>query len=107
MLFPLQVLADVFDAPVYTLHLSESSCLGSAYRALHGITRTHTLTLTMSFSLIGGSLLGLVAEGGVSFCEAVRDGAEPQLVATPHPSAAQVHSAMNTHTYTTIYMQIG
>ncbi|KAM6953860.1 xylulose kinase [Aplochiton taeniatus] len=32
----LQVLSDVFDAPVYTLDVANSSCLGGAYRALHG-----------------------------------------------------------------------
>lgn len=68
----LQVLADVFDTSVYALHLSDSTCLGSAYRALHG----------------------LVAESGVSFWETVREGAEPQLVATPHPAARQVYGPM-------------
>lgn len=33
-----QVLSDVFNAPVYTIDLSDSACLGSAYRALHGNT---------------------------------------------------------------------
>nr|XP_039267445.1 xylulose kinase-like [Styela clava] len=32
----LQVLADVFGAPVYTLDTSNSACLGCAYRAKHG-----------------------------------------------------------------------
>lgn len=31
-----QVLSDVFNAPVYAIDLSNSACLGSAYRALHG-----------------------------------------------------------------------
>lgn len=35
-----QVLSDVFNAPVYTIDLSNSTCLGSAYRALHGNTLT-------------------------------------------------------------------
>lgn len=35
-----QVLSDVFNAPVYTMDLSNSTCLGSAYRALHGNTHT-------------------------------------------------------------------
>lgn len=34
--FVRQVLSDVFDAPVYTTDVSDSACLGSAYRALHG-----------------------------------------------------------------------
>uniref|UniRef100_A0A4W6EZG7 Xylulose kinase n=1 Tax=Lates calcarifer TaxID=8187 RepID=A0A4W6EZG7_LATCA len=60
----LQVLSDVFNAPVYTIDLSNSTCLGSAYRALHG----------------------LVAESGVSFFDVVKKAPEPRLVATPHPT---------------------
>ncbi|KAK4294400.1 hypothetical protein Pmani_032982 [Petrolisthes manimaculis] len=33
----LQVLADVFNATVYTLDVANSACLGSAYRAKHGL----------------------------------------------------------------------
>ncbi|XP_045898336.1 xylulose kinase-like, partial [Micropterus dolomieu] len=66
----LQVLSDVFNAPVYTIDLSNSACLGSAYRALHG----------------------LVAESGVSFLDVVKNAPEPQLVATPDPSAPEVHT---------------
>uniref|UniRef100_A0A1A8BZH4 Xylulose kinase n=1 Tax=Nothobranchius kadleci TaxID=1051664 RepID=A0A1A8BZH4_NOTKA len=68
----LQVLADVFSAPVYTMDLSNSACLGSAYRALHG----------------------LVAESGVSFFDVVKKAPEPQLVATPDPAATQVYDQM-------------
>ncbi|XP_076577627.1 xylulose kinase isoform X1 [Chaetodon auriga] len=68
----LQVLSDVFNAPVYTIDLSNSACLGSAYRALHG----------------------LVAESGVSFFDAMKKAPEPQLVATPHPSAQEVYDQM-------------
>uniref|UniRef100_UPI0037E85DEA xylulose kinase n=1 Tax=Semicossyphus pulcher TaxID=241346 RepID=UPI0037E85DEA len=68
----LQVLSDVFDAPVFTIDLSSSACLGSAYRALHG----------------------LVAESGVPFFEVVKNAPEPQLVATPHPAAQEVYKQM-------------
>lgn len=68
----LQVLSDVFNAPVYTIDLSNSACLGSAHRALHG----------------------LVAESGVSFFDVVKKAPEPQLVATPHPAAQQVYDQM-------------
>ncbi|XP_071370811.1 xylulose kinase-like [Centroberyx affinis] len=64
----LQVLSDVFNAPVFTIDVSNSSCLGSAYRALHG----------------------LVAESGVSFSEAVRNAPEPQLAVTPNPAAQEL-----------------
>ena len=32
----LQVLADVFQAPVYTLDCKDSACVGAAIRAYHG-----------------------------------------------------------------------
>uniref|UniRef100_A0A8D0HTJ6 Xylulose kinase n=1 Tax=Sphenodon punctatus TaxID=8508 RepID=A0A8D0HTJ6_SPHPU len=32
----LQVLSDVFNAPVYTIDTANSACLGCAYRAIHG-----------------------------------------------------------------------
>ncbi|CAN9506215.1 unnamed protein product [Ophioblennius macclurei] len=65
----LQVLSDVFNAPVYTLDISNSACLGSAYRALHGP----------------------LADSGVSFSEAVKKAPDPQLVVTPNPAAQQVY----------------
>uniref|UniRef100_A0A3P9HE44 Xylulose kinase n=1 Tax=Oryzias latipes TaxID=8090 RepID=A0A3P9HE44_ORYLA len=68
----LQVLSDVFNAPVYSIDLSDSACLGSAYRALHG----------------------LLAESGVSFLDAVKKAPEPQLVVRPHPTAKQVYDHM-------------
>ncbi|XP_071517500.1 xylulose kinase-like [Panulirus ornatus] len=33
----LQVLADVFNTPVYTMEIANSACLGCAYRAKHGL----------------------------------------------------------------------
>ncbi|XP_068199566.1 xylulose kinase isoform X2 [Antennarius striatus] len=68
----LQVLSDVFNAPVYTIDLSNSACLGSAYRALHG----------------------LAAESGLSFFDAVKKASNPQLAATPHPTAQEVYAPM-------------
>uniref|UniRef100_A0AAR2IQK5 Xylulose kinase n=1 Tax=Pygocentrus nattereri TaxID=42514 RepID=A0AAR2IQK5_PYGNA len=32
----LQVLSDIFNAPVYTIDVANSACLGCAYRAVHG-----------------------------------------------------------------------
>ncbi|KAF0028643.1 hypothetical protein F2P81_019730 [Scophthalmus maximus] len=37
-----EVLSDVFNTPVFTMDLSNSACLGSAYRAVHGTTGTDT-----------------------------------------------------------------
>ncbi|XP_072235025.1 xylulose kinase [Leuresthes tenuis] len=68
----LQVLSDVFGVPVYTIDVSNSACLGSAYRALHGV----------------------LAESGVSFFEAVKNAPEPQLAVTPNPAAKQVYDQM-------------
>uniref|UniRef100_A0A3Q1EFN6 Xylulose kinase n=1 Tax=Acanthochromis polyacanthus TaxID=80966 RepID=A0A3Q1EFN6_9TELE len=74
----LQVLSDVFNAPVFTIDLSDSACLGSAYRALHG----------------------LVADSGVSFLDVVKNAPEPQRATTPHTSAKQVHTHRRTQTHT-------
>ncbi|KAF7648278.1 hypothetical protein LDENG_00159480, partial [Lucifuga dentata] len=63
------VLSDVFNAPVYTIDLSNSACLGSAYRAVHG----------------------LVAESGVSFSDVVKTAPEPRRAATPDPRAREVY----------------
>ncbi|XP_068437442.1 xylulose kinase [Clinocottus analis] len=68
----LQVLSDVFNAPVYSIDLSDSACLGSAYRALHG----------------------LVSESVASFFDVVKKAPEAQLVAKPHPAAQQVYDQM-------------
>ncbi|XP_047185763.1 xylulose kinase isoform X4 [Scophthalmus maximus] len=68
----LQVLSDVFNTPVFTMDLSNSACLGSAYRAVHG----------------------LVAESGVSFFDVMKNSPEPQLVASPHPAAQEVYAPM-------------
>uniref|UniRef100_A0A4W6FWP3 Xylulose kinase n=1 Tax=Lates calcarifer TaxID=8187 RepID=A0A4W6FWP3_LATCA len=50
----LQVLSDVFNAPVYTIDLSNSTCLGSAYRALHAETNNQC-------SAVGGLIPGSTA----------------------------------------------
>uniref|UniRef100_A0A8C1W8I5 Xylulose kinase n=1 Tax=Cyprinus carpio TaxID=7962 RepID=A0A8C1W8I5_CYPCA len=59
----LQVLSDVFNAPVYTIDVTDSACLGCAYRALHA----------------------LEAGTGASFTEMLRNAPEPQLAARPTP----------------------
>uniref|UniRef100_A0A672MNQ4 Xylulose kinase n=1 Tax=Sinocyclocheilus grahami TaxID=75366 RepID=A0A672MNQ4_SINGR len=64
----LQVLSDVFSAPVYTIDVTNSACLGCAYRALHG----------------------LEADAGASFTETLRNAPEPQLAVRPAPGAQEV-----------------
>ncbi|XP_059018048.1 xylulose kinase isoform X1 [Mustela lutreola] len=65
----LQVLADVFGAPVYVTDTANSACVGSAYRAFHG----------------------LAAGTDVSFSEVVKLAPNPRLAATPTPGASQVY----------------
>ncbi|XP_059123153.1 xylulose kinase isoform X1 [Peromyscus eremicus] len=68
----LQVLADVFGAPVYVIDTTSSACVGSAYRAFHG--------------LAGGT--------SVAFSEVVKSAPHPSLAATPSPGASQVYEAL-------------
>ncbi|XP_073887801.1 xylulose kinase isoform X14 [Macaca fascicularis] len=63
----LQVLADVFGAPVYVIDTANSACVGSAYRAFHG--------------LAGGR--------DVPFSEVVKLAPNPRLAATPSLGASQ------------------
>lgn len=65
----LQVLADVFGAPVYTIDIANSACLGCAYRAKHG----------------------LLAETGSSFSDVIRQAHEPKLIARPAAGAEQIY----------------
>ncbi|CAL8294596.1 unnamed protein product [Lota lota] len=69
----LQVLSDVFNAPVYTTDVANSACLGSAYRALHGLESV---------------------ESGVPFSDVVKNAMEPQLAVTPNPRAKEVYNQM-------------
>nr|XP_040145960.1 xylulose kinase isoform X3 [Ictidomys tridecemlineatus] len=62
----LQVLADVFGAPVYVIDTANSACVGSAYRAFHG-------------------------GKDVPFTEVVKLAPNPRLAATPSPGASQEH----------------
>uniref|UniRef100_A0A8B9VAF6 Xylulose kinase n=2 Tax=Anas TaxID=8835 RepID=A0A8B9VAF6_9AVES len=65
----LQVLSDVFNAPVYTIDTANSACLGSAYRAIHG----------------------LVAETNVSLADVVKLAPEPRLAVTPTTGAEELY----------------
>ncbi|XP_077364478.1 xylulose kinase-like [Festucalex cinctus] len=68
----LQVLCDVFNAPVYTIDVPNSACLGSAYRALHGA----------------------LDQSGVSFFDVTKKAPEARLAATPQPDAQQVYNEL-------------
>ncbi|XP_063003489.1 xylulose kinase [Elgaria multicarinata webbii] len=68
----LQVLSDVFSAPVYTIDTANSACLGSAYRAIHGLR----------------------AETSVSLADVVKLAPGPRLVATPTVGVAQVYQPL-------------
>lgn len=66
----IQVLADVFNAPVYIQEFRNSACLGSAYRAKHGLIKTS------------------------SFAEIVEIGPEFQLAANPMKDASEIYNVM-------------
>ncbi|XP_044532258.1 xylulose kinase [Gracilinanus agilis] len=68
----LQVLSDVFNAPVYTIETANSACLGCAYRAIHGLA-------------IGEK---------ASFTDVVKLAPEPRLAAVPTAGAAQVYGPL-------------
>uniref|UniRef100_A0A674AT73 Xylulose kinase n=1 Tax=Salmo trutta TaxID=8032 RepID=A0A674AT73_SALTR len=57
-----QVLSDVFDAPVYTIDVANSACLGCGYRALQGDTNTPALNHQLIL------VLGLNHNSGFSWC---------------------------------------
>ncbi|XP_037239672.1 xylulose kinase isoform X3 [Falco biarmicus] len=65
----LQVLSDVFNAPVYTIDTANSACLGSAYRAIQG----------------------LVAETNVSLADVVKLAPEPRLAVTPTAGSEELY----------------
>ncbi len=61
MLFMLlQVLSDVFSAPVYTIDVTNSACLGGAYRALHGNNNNNNNNNDIIRSSHGDQLLTFV-----------------------------------------------
>lgn len=64
----LQVLADVFNAPVYTMDVANSACLGCAYRAKHG--------------LMGGVYKDVIK------------GAEFKLVCSPNNDAVEIYDSL-------------
>ncbi|XP_058040387.1 xylulose kinase isoform X7 [Ahaetulla prasina] len=68
----LQILSDVFNVPVYIIDTANSACLGSAYRAIHG----------------------LVAETGLSLTDVVKSAPGPRLAATPAVGASQIYQPL-------------
>uniref|UniRef100_A0A8C5PM27 Xylulose kinase n=1 Tax=Leptobrachium leishanense TaxID=445787 RepID=A0A8C5PM27_9ANUR len=69
----LQVLSDVFNAPVYTIATTNSACLGSAYRAAHALA---------------------MQSAGSTFADFVRLAEGHKLVVTPRPGADQVYEPL-------------
>ncbi|XP_072110205.1 xylulose kinase isoform X3 [Mobula birostris] len=55
----LQVLADVFNAPVYTIDTTNSACLGSAYRAKHGLEAPMGRSFANSVKMAASSKLAV------------------------------------------------
>ncbi|XP_013405667.1 xylulose kinase-like [Lingula anatina] len=69
----LQVIADVFASPVYTLDVANSTCLGAAYMAKHG--------------WLGGDKV-------VSFDEVVKGALDYVLAAEPDTSVTEMYNTM-------------
>ncbi|CAH2281986.1 xylulose kinase isoform X1 [Pelobates cultripes] len=69
----LQVLSDVFNAPVYTIATANSACLGSAYRAAHALAM-HT--------------------AGTSFADIVKLAEEHKLLVTPRPGSDEIYEPL-------------
>ncbi|XP_053321981.1 xylulose kinase [Spea bombifrons] len=69
----LQVLSDVFNAPVYTIATANSACLGSAYRAAHALA---------------------MQTSGSTFAEVVKLAEEHTLVVTPRTGADQIYQPL-------------
>ncbi|XP_068092022.1 xylulose kinase isoform X2 [Hyperolius riggenbachi] len=68
----LQVLSDIFNAPVHTIATANSACLGCAYRAAHGIA---------------------VRSSPVSFADVVKP-AQQQLAVTPRLEAEKLYQPL-------------
>lgn len=66
----LQVLSDVFNAPVYVTDVPNSAALGGCYRAKHGVT-------------------------GMNFSEVVKGHPEPVCVATPTKGSAEIYQRLS------------
>ncbi|XP_033729842.1 xylulose kinase-like [Pecten maximus] len=66
----LQVLSDVFNAPVYVTDVPNSAALGGCYRAKHGVT-------------------------GLKFSDVVKGHPEPMCVATPSNGASEIYQSMS------------
>ncbi|XP_062900553.1 xylulose kinase isoform X1 [Mobula hypostoma] len=66
----LQVLADVFNAPVYTIDTTNSACLGSAYRAKHGLEAPMGRSFANSVKMAASSKLAVkpVCEADKIYC---------------------------------------
>ena len=70
----LQVVADVFNAPVYTIKdTANSACLGCAYRAKHGLERKAS---------------------GATFVDVVSDAPPYKLVADPCGNAPNIYNPL-------------
>ncbi|XP_060036398.1 xylulose kinase isoform X3 [Erinaceus europaeus] len=62
----LQVLADVFGAPVYVIDTTNSACLGSAYQAFHGLAARTDLRFSEILKLAPSPKLAAIPMPGVS-----------------------------------------
>jgi len=81
----LQVLADVFGVPVYTLEQSDSASLGAAFRACHGHRCHEDASGFVPFAEVLSAGRGEAdADVAISYCEA----------AQPRPNAREEYGAL-------------
>ncbi|XP_072268676.1 xylulose kinase [Pyxicephalus adspersus] len=68
----LQVLSDIFNAPVHTIAIANSACLGCSYRAAHGLS---------------------LKSSPISFADVFKP-VELKLVVTPRPEAEKIYQPL-------------
>ncbi|KAL8601349.1 hypothetical protein ACOMHN_054642 [Nucella lapillus] len=89
----LQVIADVFNAPVYIKDVANSAALGCAYRAKHGVLGDGVAFSDLVPTMVAWYSGGVLGEG-VAFSDVVSTCQEPVCAAEPLPWANKVYSTM-------------
>jgi xylulokinase len=89
----LQVLADVFGAPVFVAQQTDSASLGAAYRAAHGWAVSQKGGF-VPFETVLQHGAGAAAAGKTDAASASAGPVKLSLAASPRPSATSVYSAM-------------
>ena len=83
----MQVLADVFGAPVYCLSHSGSAALGAASRAMDGLERsvvTFELTAGANLQMFRKSTPNILPNGAVEICRPRKEATDIYASLEPH-----------------------